>query len=147
MAVYQFSHRTLAQNLCAAKKRGCTVEVVVDSSTLEMENSVVTTLRDASIPVFVYHAPRGNNLCHHKYAVIDNETWSGSMNWTYRGMKYNQENAIHCDEDAVTKRYLQQFVLLKKRCELLAPLQPNEGKKKSKGLWARLKRGVRDLLG
>lgn len=143
VATYQFSHRVLAQQLCAAKARGCIVEVVVDGSTLAMENNVVPMLQEATIPVFVYHAPRGNNLCHHKYAVIDDEVWSGSMNWTYRGMKHNQENAIHCDEAPVTQRYAQQFALLKKRCEQLAPLHPSPTKK---DMWSRLKRSVSRLL-
>ena len=137
VATYQFSHRALAQHLVHAHTRGCRVEVVVDVSCLEMRNSVLPTLRDAGIPVFVYHST-GRSLCHHKYAVIDDETWTGSMNWTYNGMTRNQENGVHCDEAAIATRYAQQFAVLKKRCERIA---------KTPGLWERLRRGVRELLG
>jgi phosphatidylserine/phosphatidylglycerophosphate/cardiolipin synthase-like enzyme len=146
VCVYQFSHRALAQHLCAAQKRGCKVEVIVDSSTLEMKNHVVDILRNATVPVFVYHAPQGNHLCHHKYAVIDNETWTGSLNWTYRGFKNNQENAVHCDEKPIAQRYAQQFALLKKRCERLVPLRNTAGLTSEKGMWERLRGAVARLL-
>ena len=86
-----------AEHLVHAHKRGCTVEVVVDVSCLEMRNSAVPTLRDAGIPVFVYHST-GRSLCHHKFAVIDDDTWTGSMNWTYNGMTRNvcRLTALQC---------------------------------------------------
>lgn len=142
VAMYQFSAKPLAQLLIAAHKRNVRVEIIVDQATTELPNNCLGILKDAGIPVFI-HAPKNKTLNHHKFAVVDGCVWTGSMNWTYRGLSHNQENSLLCDESGVTARYAKQFDVLKHRCERVIPQETAP----TTGLLERLRKNIAQLLG
>lgn len=59
-------------------------------------------------------------LMHNKYAIIDEQIWTGSFNWTVAADTKNQENALFIKHEAeVVARFLQNFKKLEENSTLL----------------------------
>ena len=107
----------LADAIIRAKKRGVSVRIVVDSTMVETKGSQTPRLHQYNILTCSMSCPGG--LMHNKFAVIDafesnsvsyiksakssrGTAMSGSFNWTWTGVLYNEENVyISSDADFV----------------------------------------------
>lgn len=92
-AIYEFTLRDVANALIAAKKRGLTVEGLVDSG--ESANSydapIIASLRAAGIPIATEHHASGTGIMHIKALVTDSAYAIGSYNWTNSATTQNDE--------------------------------------------------------
>jgi phosphatidylserine/phosphatidylglycerophosphate/cardiolipin synthase-like enzyme len=137
-AVYSFTNAAVARALIAAHDRGVIVQVISDETCMLADAyHKAAFLREQGIELLLYpHKKSG--IMHNKFALIDDEVWTGSMNWSRSGCWRNQENCLVCDETAVLQRYEKQFKKLKQRCF------PLPRKKKQKAAPAK---GLPGLLG
>jgi phosphatidylserine/phosphatidylglycerophosphate/cardiolipin synthase-like enzyme len=121
VAVYAFTSDELANALVQAKKRGVTVQVIVDRDfDAANDNSKRKTLETQNIPVRrasgikPAKADRESGLMHQKFAVIDRRlVFSGSYNWTNSADKFNHENLLlFRDASSLAEEYRRVFVHL-----------------------------------
>lgn len=117
VASYLLTCAPLVHRLCTAHQRGCDVQVLVDSSQMNYVRGrqVVAQLRKKGITCIIYAAPHQGHLMHHKYAVIDENVWSGSMNWTTAGSTRNHESVIWSQQPSITRSFGAHFATLKRR--------------------------------
>src|SRR5919109_3438838 len=102
VAVYAFTHDELADALVRARKRGLSVQVILDRDfDADNDKSKGKFLEAQKIPVRRVAAmrPAGldkeNGLMHQKFAVIDRKTvFTGSYNWTHSAESLNDENLL-----------------------------------------------------
>jgi phosphatidylserine/phosphatidylglycerophosphate/cardiolipin synthase-like enzyme len=124
IAIFMFTNGAIADALIAAKKRGVTVEIIIDGSTEHDKFSKIGCLKKAKIPIFVYK-PQGkmqliNDIMHNKFVIFhknkeDNALlWTGSFNFTRSANDRNQENVIVCDNPELIDAYKKQFEQLKR---------------------------------
>ncbi len=101
---YSFTSAPIAKAVVAAKKRGVDVEVIVDKSQNSERYTVVTTLTNAGIPVFVDTKPA---IAHNKVMIFDQTSvFTGSFNFTASAQKRNAENGIVITGDpSIVKSY------------------------------------------
>ena len=84
LAGYTFTLPAVAQALARAHARGVEVRVLVDASQVTQAYSVVTYLRNHSVPVWV---DRRHAIMHHKFVIVDHASLAlGSANFTKAGM-------------------------------------------------------------
>ncbi|MBI2743077.1 MAG: DUF1669 domain-containing protein [Chlamydiales bacterium] len=121
VAVYAFSHKKIAEALCAAKARGVEVEVIIDPYSLNFTASL-DKMAEAGIPISIWDplqssARRVNGaLMHDKFCLFgDKFVWTGSFNFTHKADNANQENAIVIHDKAIVKKFKKQFQILKER--------------------------------
>lgn len=90
IALFTFTHPKIAQALIKAKERGVAVSVIVDYySAKGASKKTIETLRQAGVTVFLSQGPQ---LFHHKWAIIDQETFAmGSANWTKAAFTKNED--------------------------------------------------------
>ncbi len=102
VAVYAFTSDELANALVQAKKRGLTVQVIIDrdfdgrfdSSKGKFFDANKISLRRLSGSKGK-SAERDAGLMHQKFAVIDRKTvFTGSYNWTHSAENANDENLL-----------------------------------------------------
>lgn len=101
VAVYAFTSDDLASALVQAKKRGVTVQVIIDREFDAVnDRSKGKLLEGQRIPVRRASGVRAtpakeSGLMHQKFAVIDRQlVFSGSYNWTHSADKLNYENLL-----------------------------------------------------
>jgi phosphatidylserine/phosphatidylglycerophosphate/cardiolipin synthase-like enzyme len=102
VAVYAFTSDDLAGALVQAKKRGVSVQVILDREFDAGSDKSKGKFFDAQkIPVrriagIKSAAPdKENGLMHQKFAVIDRKTvFTGSYNWTHSAESLNDENLL-----------------------------------------------------
>lgn len=102
VAVYAFTSDNLASALVRAKKRGVSVQVIIDREfDAANDNSKGKLLESQKIPVRRASGVKLNTtnkeggLMHQKFAVIDRMlVFSGSYNWTHSADKLNHENLL-----------------------------------------------------
>lgn len=122
-AVYMITDKTIAEALIKAKKRGVDVKVIMDRASFEGSWGKGKLLKENNIDLFVFglHAKQKTKfpsaLMHNKFALIDNQLWNGSFNWTKNANKNNQENVILTDNSTLYKRFQKHFDVLKERSE------------------------------
>jgi phosphatidylserine/phosphatidylglycerophosphate/cardiolipin synthase-like enzyme len=127
-AVYMLTDSQIATALIAAQKRGVDVKLVLDHSSVDTAYGKGKLLQRSGITLFVFKTPssrRGKKSCwgplmHNKFALIDNQAWTGSFNWTKSANVRNQENVIITDSPEACRRFEQHFEVLKRRCVCLA---------------------------
>ena len=90
VAMFTFTHPTLAKALTDAKARGVDVQVAVDYYTAKGASlKTLNILKEGGIPILL---SQGRELLHHKWAYIDEETLIlGSANWTRAAFKRNAD--------------------------------------------------------
>lgn len=129
-AVYMLTDKKIADALIKAKnERGIDVQVITDQSCLESKFNKVDFLKENGIEIFIFRSNRIKNtnklekIMHNKFALFDNNVWTGSFNWTVSANKKNQENVVCLDDENIYKKYEGQFEKLKKRCIKQKPLK------------------------
>lgn len=119
VAVYAFTSDDLAGALVLAKRRGVTVQVIIDREfDAANDKSKGKLLESQKIPVRrtsgVKSPERDGGLMHQKFAVIDRQlVFSGSYNWTHSADKFNHENLLlFRDAGPLAEEYRKVFSLL-----------------------------------
>jgi len=124
VAVYAFTNDELASALVQAKKRGVTVQVVIDRDfDGRTENSKGKYFEANKIPlrrlsgIRSKSQERDSGLMHQKFAVIDRKTvFTGSYNWTHSAENANDENLLlFRDAGPLAEDYRQAFLRLWER--------------------------------
>ena len=121
VAVYAFTSDDLASALVQAKKRGVTVQVVVDREfDRTNDNSKGKFLEAQKIPLRRVSASPSKigekepGLMHQKFAVIDRRVvFTGSYNWTQSAESRNDENLlVFRDASGLAEEYRKTFLRL-----------------------------------
>lgn len=116
IAIYSFTNKNIADALQRAQERGVSVFLIVDRATIADRNNKVDYLALRGIPVFVYDpvfelGKETNGIMHNKCSLFfkningNKLVATGSLNYTKRGPKANQENTIISSDQELTKRY------------------------------------------
>lgn len=124
VAVYAFTHDELAHALVRARKRGVTVQVVIDrefdagsnrSKGKFFEAQKIPLRRLSGLRSPARHTNVG--LMHQKFAVIDRRiVFSGSFNWTHSADSFNDENLLlFRDAGPLAEEYRKTFIQLWQR--------------------------------
>lgn len=129
IAVYTLTHKALVNALCEAKKRGVDVQVATDIITVEYADHLLTQIKKAGIPLFVYH-PTDKRLLHHKFALIDDMVWTGSFNWTHAAATKNFENLLMLTDPEITHAYEKEFYRVCHACTV--PVKQSKSEKKQR---------------
>jgi mitochondrial cardiolipin hydrolase len=124
VAVYAFTHDELANALVQAKKRGVTVQVVIDREfDAGNEHSKGKFFEAQKIPLRRLSGVRSaafdkdSGLMHQKFAVIDRRiVFTGSYNWTHSADSSNDENLLlFRDAGPLAEEYRKAFLILWER--------------------------------
>jgi len=130
-AVYMITDHQIAQALVHAKARGVDVQLIVDQSSVDLEYGKGSFLRKNNVDIFVFREQKKSHknkkysknrfgaLMHNKFALIDNQVWTGSFNWTKNANIRNQENVVLTDDQEIYKPFEEQFKVIQERCEKL----------------------------
>lgn len=142
-AVYMITDKKIAQELINAKRRGVDVKVVVDASTIDSLYGKGSMLKENNIDLYVFRSKSKRQgkkefagaLMHNKFALIDDQLWTGSFNWTKRANNENQENVIVTTDKEIYAKFEQHFHILKDRCEHYGKAINTQGKDREKPFW------------
>jgi len=122
VAIYMFTDKEIAEALIEAKNRGIDVQVISDQTSVNGKYGKMGLISKSGVSAFVFKPTKKNApfrwsgpLMHNKFAIIDDEVWTGSFNWTVAANKRNQENIVCIDEKDVCSKYLARFEKLKTR--------------------------------
>lgn len=132
-AIYLISDKAIATEFVDAKKRGVSVQLVVDKISTSNYGKA-PMLVQGGVDVFLYTPQREavkdqrdffdhDPLMHNKFLVVDNRVlWTGSYNWTVSANRKNQENAVLIDDKEMCERFAKQFALIAHtRCQRFKP--------------------------
>ena len=103
MQAYSYTSAPIAKALVDAKKRGVSVEVILDKSQRSEKYSSADFLKNAGVPTYIdaKHA-----IAHNKVMVIDGQTvLTGSFNFTKAAEESNAENLLVIHEAALAAKY------------------------------------------
>ena len=104
---YSFTSAPVVKALLEAHKRGVKVVVLVDKSNITSKYSVVRTVTNANIPVYVDYKPA---IAHNKVMIIDDkEVVTGSFNFTKSAQVRNAENLLIIDDAKLASQYKENF--------------------------------------
>ena len=109
MASYQLDLPNIVQALIAAKKRGVTVRLATDISTLQdpKENAQYKELEQAGIPIV---GGNPNAIMHNKFVVVDRSAvWLGSWNFTENDTYRYNNDAVLIQSPALAENYTVTF--------------------------------------
>ena len=117
VAMFTWTHHSLATSVIQASERGVKVQVVIDNNAGKGSSAkIVKLFKQKGIDVSL---SRGDGLLHHKFLLIDqNLLINGSANWT--------KNAFHQNDDC--------FIIL-------TPLNPSQ-QAQMQHLWHTITRGL-----
>ena len=147
-AVYMLTDKQIAQALVDARKRGVDVKIIVDPASVDYEYGKGKFLKENGIDVYVFSTQKKdkkgwNNspLMHNKFALLDNQLWTGSFNWTKSANQRNQENVILTTNKKVYSRFEKQFEILRGRATSLRSYRSNTNHKNlsNQGFWDQLR--------
>lgn len=123
VAIYMFTDKKIAEALIEAQKRNVDVQVIYDKTSSNSKYGKISLLKENKIKTFVFDPRKQKSrnssyswygpLMHNKFAIIDDNVWTGSFNWTLSANNRNQENVIWTDEKQVCEKYLANFEKLK----------------------------------
>lgn len=106
VAMYNFSLKSLAQELIQAKKRGLEVKVFLDEEKSKDKSSEYKLLKKNGIDVILI----GHTKLHTKLAIFDKKVAVfGSSNWTKESFDKNYEIIVVSQQDDMLKK-LNQFI-------------------------------------
>ncbi len=90
IAMFTLTHPLITEALINAKDRGVSVEVIIDYYTARgASQKMVSRMQEAG---FFLRMSRGQQLLHHKWALIDDTTLlMGSANWTKAAFEKNED--------------------------------------------------------
>lgn len=106
VAMYNFSLKSLAQELIQAKKRGLEVKVFLDEEKSKDKSSEYKLLKKNGVDVILI----GHTKLHTKLAIFDKKVAVfGSSNWTKESFDKNYEIIVVSQQDDMLKK-LNQFI-------------------------------------
>lgn len=89
---FTFSSRTISDALCAAKKRGVHIEILLDPINEKDPTSDLSFLLDSGLDP---HIDDNHGCAHNKVLIVDNRTLvTGSFNFTRQSEEENAENLL-----------------------------------------------------
>lgn len=96
VAMFTFSHKSIAYKLSALQGKGIKVQVILDKSEVkEGRSSVYEFLKSSKVPIFVTKTKNTKSkypLMHHKFCFIDDRLFiHGSLNWTVKAFTQNHD--------------------------------------------------------
>ena len=104
---YSFTSAPIVKALIEAQKRGVKIVALIDKSNITSKYSVVRTLTNANIPVYVDYKPA---IAHNKVMIIDSkEVVTGSFNFTKSAQVRNAENLLIIDDAKLASQYKANF--------------------------------------
>jgi phosphatidylserine/phosphatidylglycerophosphate/cardiolipin synthase-like enzyme len=106
---YSFTSKPLTDALIKAKNRGVNVRIVLDHSQKSQKASKepIESLIKNQIEIRFDHSVK---IAHNKVIIIDNnQTITGSYNWSHSAEFNNAENLIFIKSQDVTKKYTDYF--------------------------------------
>jgi len=108
-AIYSLTRQSVIDALLAAHNRGVTVRVVGDDETATgSSRDGYQALVDGGITVVTDTVT--NTLQHNKFLVVDDEiVWTGSTNFTARGLTLNANNSIIISDTLLASVYETEF--------------------------------------
>jgi phosphatidylserine/phosphatidylglycerophosphate/cardiolipin synthase-like enzyme len=107
IAVFTISDDEITAEILRAWKRGVEVRIITDNDKSLDEGSDIYLLAKNDIPVKVDNSPRH---MHHKFSICDGiYVLTGSYNWTLSAARYNQENIIELENQAIAKQFQEEF--------------------------------------
>lgn len=97
LSMFTLTHPLLIQSLISAKNRGVNVTLCIDFYAARgASKKALSLLSQENIPILL---SRGQQLLHHKWALIDNQTFIlGSTNWTKAAFTKNQDCLLFLKE-------------------------------------------------
>lgn len=97
VAIFTITHPDIVKHLIDAAKRGVHITVIVDHYTAKgASKSQLDRLQQEGIPAYI---SQGDQLFHHKWALIDSSTFIlGSANWTRSAFEKNQDLLLIFDD-------------------------------------------------
>lgn len=113
---YSFTSAPIAKALIDAKKRGVSIEVVLDKSQKKEKYTSATFVANAGIPTYIddRHA-----IAHNKIMIIDKQTLiTGSFNFTKAAEEKNAENLLVIKgNNALIEKFIKNFMEHKEHSE------------------------------
>lgn len=104
LQAYSFTSYSIMQALLGAHKRGVEVKVILDKSNLKDPHSLLSSLKRASIPVFIDFLP---GIAHNKVIILDNNSvLTGSFNFTNAAQNRNAENLVFIQDQTLADHYV-----------------------------------------
>ena len=123
IAIYSITHMDISSAIADISKR-VEVKIVVDSKELmrnSFSRSIICQLVNKGVLVRVFNLWQ-KGLMHNKYAIIDDDFWTGSFNFTNGAQEVNQENAVIIKgSKKVIKKAEENFYFLWEHSSPLAP--------------------------
>jgi phosphatidylserine/phosphatidylglycerophosphate/cardiolipin synthase-like enzyme len=124
-AIYMITDKNISGALINAKRRGVDVQLIIDPINMEGSYGKGIELKKNNIDLYVFAPSKKNHkkkmfhgpIMHNKFALIDNQLWTGSFNWTKSANKQNQENVIITDDAGVCQKFEDHFQRIKGRCK------------------------------
>lgn len=157
-AIYMFTDKDIAFALINAKQRGVDVKIIVDPISAESTWGQAKNLLTNNIDVFMFDTKQHHSsnpkaqsfapIMHNKFAVLDNQIWTGSFNWTQSANQKNQENVIITDEENIIKKYEERFTIIQQQCIQLGHSRNEATEQNSfkKGIYRLLKIILKDFV-
>lgn len=108
-AVYSITNKKIVTALIEAHKRGVYIRILTDRMQAGQKSSKVSELEKAGINLLRHKKHR---ILHNKFAVFDeNQTVSGSYNWTESASNKNSEDCLFLSlpQDECVLKYQERF--------------------------------------
>jgi len=122
-AVYDITLESVGEALVQAKQRGVDVRVIMDDECAAKAGSQYSKLAQLGL-VKTDHS--SSNFMHNKFMVIDSQfVWTGSTNFTDRGVHYNNNNSILINSKKLAQDYTTEFMEMWQDDEFGAKSPPN----------------------
>ncbi len=124
VAIFSFTDGELAQALIEAHRKGISVTIVTDASSVKDKFNKIGVLKKEGVRVYVYDPINTtilNNIMHNKFVLFEKNIEgksllvTGSFNWTKSARINNQENILIVDTVHIVERYNKQFAILIER--------------------------------
>ena len=116
---YSFTSAPIAKALVDAKKRGVSVEVILDKSQRSEKYTSAAFLANSKIPTYIDAA---HAIAHNKVMIIDKETViTGSFNFTKAAEEKNAENLLIIKSKELAGKYIENWYKHKGHSEEYKP--------------------------
>lgn len=115
LCMYRFTLQEASDVLIKLKNRGVAIRIITDKVTEDLKSDRIPVLQAAGIEVReMYHAShmtdRERPLMHNKFVIIDRKScFSGSFNWTWKGLMKNEEMVIEIRGKTVVEPIVERF--------------------------------------
>src|SRR5206468_7941378 len=110
IAMYSFTRDEIVDALIAAKNRGVTIRILVDSSQADGTGSDIVRLEASGFLLKRTKGGGGGGILHDKYAIFDGRLLvTGSYNWSTNAEENNDENAVFLRNMAVIAAFQTNF--------------------------------------